>query len=81
MNAVIKEIKDANGKVALAGVWVVVEPHNSSEMNVARLKLDNYISNYIGNRTHNIYIHSEKDTVAAIMIFDIDKYPEQIFEI
>ena len=73
MNAKIKEFFDGNNLV-MAVIWVIVSPYNVQEMNTARVRLNNYISEYIGTRGHNIYMHTENDTISVIIIFDINKY-------
>jgi hypothetical protein len=75
MKAELKEFSDKNGQVVLAVIWVIAIPFNVAQMNMARMKLNDFISNYIGSRTHNVYLHTEKDTVSAIITFDLNNYP------
>lgn len=75
MKAELKEFKDANGTVFIAVVWVIAIPFDVAQMNLARIKLNDFMSNYIGSRRYNAYMHTENDTVSAIITFDLDKYP------
>jgi hypothetical protein len=75
MKAELKEFTDKNGTVVIAVVWVIAIPFNVAQMNVARMKLNDFISNYVGTRGHNVYMHTEKDTVSAIITFDLNNYP------
>ncbi|HBG71760.1 MAG: hypothetical protein A2W93_06385 [Bacteroidetes bacterium GWF2_43_63] len=81
MNAELKEFRDQNGRVFIAVFWVIIPPFDILMMNDARIRLNNYISSYVGNRGHNIYLHKEKDTVSAIITFDLNNYPGQTIEI
>jgi hypothetical protein len=72
MNAELKEFLDANGNVCIAIIWVTALPFNNNQMNLARGSLNNYISNYVGNRGHNIYMHTQNDTVSAVITFDLN---------
>lgn len=74
MKAELKEFKDKNGNVVIAVIWVIPIPFNVAQMNVARIKLNDFISNYVGSRMHSVYLHTEKDTVSAIITFDLNNY-------
>jgi hypothetical protein len=77
MKAELKEFKDQNGNVVMAVIWIIVPPFDYTAMNAARIKLNDFISQYVGHNGHNVYQHTEKDTVSAIISFDLDKYPGQ----
>lgn len=81
MNAELKEFKDNKDRVFIAVIWIIVPPSDILAMNAARIRLNNYISSYVGDRVHNVYLHKEKDTVSAIITFDLDKYPGKIIQI
>lgn len=81
MNAVLKEIKDTNGHVSVAVIWVTANHLNNNEMNDARNRLNIYISNYVGTRGYNMYMHTEWDTVSATLIFDINNIQGQNIKI
>jgi hypothetical protein len=74
MNAELKEFFDTNGNIVVAVVWVTAAPFNVAQMNLARIKLNNFISTYVGNKGHNVYLHTENDTVSATITFDLNKY-------
>jgi hypothetical protein len=81
MNAELKEFTDRNGNLIMAVIWVIAAPFNVATMNNARVRLNTYISNYVGTRGHNIYMHTENDTVSAIITFDLNNYPGQTVQI
>lgn len=81
MQAELKEFKDSNQNVVMAVIWIMVPPFDSRQMIMARNKLNEFISNYVGNRSHNVYMHTEKDTVSAIISFELDKYPGQVISL
>ncbi len=74
MRAELKEFKDTAGKVFIAVIWVHADHTNPAEMNEAQVRLINYLSTYIGRRGHNLYIHTEMDTVSAIVSIDLNNY-------
>lgn len=74
MKAELKEFTDKTGNVVIAVIWVIAIPSNVAQMNVARMKLNDFISNYVGSRQHSIYLQTEKDTVSAIITFDLNNY-------
>lgn len=75
MKAHLKEFTAKNDEVIIAVTWVTAAPFNAAQMNMARMKLNDFISNYVGSRGHNVYMHTEKDTVSAIITFDLNNYP------
>jgi hypothetical protein len=81
MNAELKEFFDKNGNIVVAVIWVTAYPFNVNQMNLARVKLNDFISNYVGNRGHNVYMHTENDTVSATITFDLNNYPRQTIQI
>jgi hypothetical protein len=81
MNAELKEFFDTNGHIVVAVVWVIAAPFNVAQMNLARVKLNNFISNYVGNMGHNVYLHTENDTVSAIITFDLNRFPGKTIQI
>lgn len=72
MKAEIKEVNDANGNVMLAVVWIIAPDLNENTMNAARQKLAEVLDRYIGNNCHNRYMHTEKDTVSAVVTFNLE---------
>lgn len=81
MNAELKEFFDKNGNIVVAVIWVTASPFNVNQMNLARVKLNDFISNYVGNKGHNVYMHTEDDTVSATITFDLNNYPGQTIQI
>jgi hypothetical protein len=81
MKAELKEFKDQNNNVVMAVIWVIVRPLDYPAMNTARIKLNDYLSTYVRHRGHNVYMHTERDSVSAIISFDLDKYAGQQIEI
>jgi len=81
MNAELKEFKDQNGRVFIAVIWIIIPLSDILARNDARVRLNNYISSYVDNRGHNVYLHTERDTVSAIITFDLDNYPGKIIQI
>lgn len=81
MKAHIKELKSQQGKSAVTIIWVSASPSNPMEMAEARTRLNNYINRYVGNEGHNVYLHSEGDTVAAVITFDINSLPGEDIDI
>lgn len=81
MNAELKEFFDKNGKIVVAVIWVTASPFNVTQMNLARVKLNDFISNYVGTKGHNVYMHTENDTVSATITFDLNNYPGQTIQI
>ena len=77
----IKELKSKQGNRAVTIIWVSASPSNPNEMAEARTRLSNYINEYVGNDGHNVYIHSEGDTVAAVITFDINNLPGEEIQI
>jgi hypothetical protein len=73
MKADLKEFTDENGKIIMARIWAT-SPTNAESLALARAKIYNYISVYVGNRGHNVFMHTENDTVAAVVTFDLEKY-------
>ena len=81
MQAQIKEFKNQNGVVVMTVIWVSANHTNVAEMNTARVKLNNYISTYVGSRGHNVYMHTENDTVSATITFDLNNYQGETIDI
>ena len=81
MDAELKEFTDRNQNIAIAVIWVSADHTNIAEMNEARVRLNNFISNYVGTRGHNIYMHTENDTVAATIMFNINNYQGRTIQI
>lgn len=81
MNAELKEFFDATNEIVVAIVWVTAAPNNVAQMNLARVKLNEFISNYVANKGHNIYMHTENDTVSATIVYDINKYQGRTIQI
>lgn len=79
MKAYLKEVKDAQGNIVLAIITLLVQ--DQKKLNEARVKLNIYISDYIGGRGHNIYLHTEADTISAVITFDSDKIEGRIIDI
>ncbi|MCX6312078.1 MAG: hypothetical protein NT084_10645 [Bacteroidetes bacterium] len=80
MKAFIKRFNDENGKEIMATIWAI-SPTNPDALAQARSKIYNYIGNYVGNRGHNVFMHTENDTVAAVITFGLDKYEGEIINI
>lgn len=72
MNTILREVKDAKGKIAVVIISVQASPFNPQQMAAARVQLNHAIDNCVGHRGHNIYIHSKPDTVSATIVFDIN---------
>lgn len=81
MNAELKEFFDTNGNIVIAVVWVTAAPFNVEQMNLARVKLNDFISKYVGKKGHNVYLHTENDTVSATITFGLNNYPGQTIKI
>jgi hypothetical protein len=81
MNAQLQEIKDGNGNTYIAVIGVIVAPADVAAMNYARVRLNDFITNYVGKRLHNVYMHTENDTVSAVITFDLNNYPGQAISI
>ncbi len=81
MKAELKEFKDGNDKLVMAVIWIIVPPYDYAAMNTSRIKINDFISQYVGHRGHNVYMHTEKDTVSAIITFDLDNYQGQTLDL
>jgi hypothetical protein len=80
MEALITEIKDEQGKVLVAKIWVT-SLLNPQALAAARASLSNYVSKYVGTKGHNLYIHPEWDSVSAVITFDMDKLDAKVIQI
>jgi hypothetical protein len=80
MKANIQEFKDENGKIVMTKIWAI-SPNNAEALSEARSKIYNFIWDYVGNRGHNVFMHTENDTVAAVITFDLEKYEGRIINI
>jgi hypothetical protein len=74
MEAELKEFTDNNSNIVMSVIWVSADHTNIDIMNEARVRLNNYISEYVGRRGHNLYMHTENDTVSATIMFDLNNY-------
>jgi hypothetical protein len=81
MEAELKEFTNGNGSVVMAVIWVSADHTNIAVMNDARVRLNNFISNYVGRREHNLYMHTERDTVSATIMSDLNSYQGQTIQI
>jgi hypothetical protein len=81
LDAELKEFMDRNGNIAMAVIWVSADHTNIAVINDARVRLNNFISNYVGTRGHNIYMHTENDTVSATIMFDLNNYQGRTIQI
>jgi hypothetical protein len=81
MEAELKEFTNNNGDIVMAVIWVSADYTNIEVMKEARVRLNNYISNYVGRRGHNLYMHTERDTVSATIMFDLNSYQGQTIQI
>ncbi len=81
MKAELKEFKDASGKVFMAIIIVDVDHTNPDIKEQAYNLLKTYIHTYVKHNSHHVYTHTEWDTVAAIVTFDLNNYTSTIIEI
>lgn len=80
MKAEKKEFFDNEGNLVMARIWASC-PVDKDALSAATIKLHTYVMNYVGRRGHNLYMHTEWDTVAFVITFDLNKYPGEIIEI
>ena len=71
MKAHYQEVTDSNNIPQITTIWIY--DYEPNQMPLARKKLDDLLTIYAGRDGHNVYQHTEPDTVAATIIFDVDK--------
>ncbi len=81
MKAQLRVIKDSTGKVVVAQIWALVPSSDVNAMKAARVGLSNYIDSYVGDREHNVYLHSDEKAVSAIIVFEFGEYPAEDIEL
>lgn len=62
-------------------IWVSAPPNNPDMINEAYRRLGNYVSSHVGRRGHNVYIHTQLDTVAAIITYDLNQFDGEEFDL
>lgn len=70
-----QEIRDFNLVVTIAIITIIVSSPGITNA-AARTKLKAYITQYVGNRPHNIYLHENSNKISATIIFNASSYKE-----
>ncbi len=75
MTAHKQEVRDFNNVVTIAIITIVVQSPGITNTE-ARLKLKSYITQYVGARAHNVYLHENTNVISATVIFNAKGYKE-----
>jgi hypothetical protein len=70
-----QEIRDFNNVITVAIIWLTVISPGTTNAS-ARAKLRAYITKYVTNRPHNVYIHEDVNSISATIIFKSTVYKE-----
>ena len=70
-----QEVRDFNHVVTVAIITIIVSSPGITNA-TARAKLKAYITQYVGNRAHNIYLHENSNKISATVIFNAKSYKE-----
>lgn len=75
MTAHKQEIRDFNNVVTIAIITITVSSPGITNA-TARQKLKTYITKYVGNRSHSVYLHENTNVISATVIFNAKGYKE-----
>jgi len=70
-----QEVRDFNLVVTVAIITIIVSSPGITNA-AARAKLKTYITKYVGNRPHNVYLNENSNKISATIVFNASSYKE-----